>query len=174
MATTCCEVTWLKQLLTDLNVSHSQPVQLYCHNKAAIHIASNPVFHECTKHIEIDYHVMREKLQNGLIQTTHVSTNQQPTDLFTKALGQSQAEFLLGKLGILNIHSNLRGSVKDQTCKEREDQTIKESTPTQSAKSYPHNLQIQIEKEGNGYYSKCGLNNCRDSVPQPCIYKRTL
>jgi hypothetical protein len=62
MATTCCEVTWLKQLLTDLNVSHSQLVQLYCDNKAAIHIASNPVFHERTKHIEIDCHVVHEKL----------------------------------------------------------------------------------------------------------------
>jgi hypothetical protein len=184
MATTCCEVTWLKQLLTDLNVSHSQPVQLYCDNKAAIHIASNPVFHERTKHIEIDCHVVREKLQNGLIQTEHISTNQQPADLFTKALGQSQAEFLLGKLGVLNIHSNLRESVKDQTSKGSIDQTIKESTPTQSAKSYPHNQpptqsaksyphnqQIQIEKEANGYDNKCGLNNCRDSVPQPCIYK---
>ena len=64
--------------------------------------------------------------------------------------------------------------VKVQTCKESEDQTIKESTPTQSAKSYPHNQQIQIEKEANGYDNKCGLNNCRDSIPQPCIYKRTL
>uniref|UniRef100_A0A2N9HUI6 CCHC-type domain-containing protein n=1 Tax=Fagus sylvatica TaxID=28930 RepID=A0A2N9HUI6_FAGSY len=192
MATTCCEVTWLKQLLTDLNVSHLQPVQLYCDNKAAIQLHSlnaqnilrNPVFHERTKHIEIDCHVVREKLQNGLIQTEHVSTNQQPADLFTKALGQSQAEFLLGKLGVLNIHSNLRGSVKDQTGKGSVDQTIKESTPTQSAKSYPHNQpptqsaksyphnqQIQIEKEANGYDNKCGLNNCRDSVPQPCIYK---
>ena len=74
--------------------------------------------------------------------------------------------------------------VKDQTGKGSEDQTIKESTPTQSAKSYPHNQpptqsaksyphnqQIQIEKEANGYDNKCGLNNCRDSVPQPCIYK---
>ena len=74
--------------------------------------------------------------------------------------------------------------VKDQTGKESEDQPIKESTPTQSAKSfphnqlptqlaksYPHNQQIQIEKEGNGYDNKYGLNNHRDSVPQPCIYK---
>jgi hypothetical protein len=132
MATTCCEVTWLKQLLTYLNVSHSQPVQLYCDNKAAIHIASNPVFHERTKHIEIDCHVVREKLQNGLIQTEHVSTNQQPADLFTKALGQSQAEFLLGKLGVLNIYSNLKGSVKDQTGKESEDQTIAHQPNQQS------------------------------------------
>uniref|UniRef100_A0A2N9I0I1 Reverse transcriptase Ty1/copia-type domain-containing protein n=1 Tax=Fagus sylvatica TaxID=28930 RepID=A0A2N9I0I1_FAGSY len=138
MATTCCEVTWLKQLLTDLNVSHSQPVQLYCDNKAAIHIASNPVFHERTKHIEIDCHVVREKLQNGLIQTEHISTNQQPADLFTKALGQSQAEFLLGKLGVLNIHSNLRESVKDQTS------SLKSPATFQNIQNGSGNLSLDI------------------------------
>ena len=51
MATTC-ELVWLLQLLKDLNVNHSKPELLYCDNQAAIHIAANPVLHECTKHIE--------------------------------------------------------------------------------------------------------------------------
>ena len=51
MATTC-ELVWLLQLLKDLNVNHSKPALLYCDNQAAIHIATNPVLHERTKHIE--------------------------------------------------------------------------------------------------------------------------
>ena len=58
MATTCCEITWLQYILRDLNVKHEQPAKLFYDNKAVIHIASNPVFHEQTKHIKIDYHVM--------------------------------------------------------------------------------------------------------------------
>jgi hypothetical protein len=49
IASTCCEITWLKQLLADLYISHSQLTKLYYDKKAAIHIASNPVYHEKTK-----------------------------------------------------------------------------------------------------------------------------
>ncbi|KAL6185670.1 hypothetical protein ACLB2K_041800 [Fragaria x ananassa] len=112
MATTCCEITWLQNILKDLNVCQAQPVKLYCDNQAAIHIASNPVYHESTKHIEIDCHVVREKVQNGFIRTAHIRTKDQPADLFTKPLSSTQFDTLLGKLNVINIHFNLRGSVK--------------------------------------------------------------
>ena len=67
LATTTCELQWLSYLLQDLHLPLSQPATLYCDNKSTLQIASNQVFHECTKHIKIDCHVVREKLNYGLI-----------------------------------------------------------------------------------------------------------
>lgn len=67
LASSACEVKWLIYLLKDLGVTHSSPAMLYCDNKGVLHIVVNPVFHERTKHIEIDCHLVKEKLQLGLI-----------------------------------------------------------------------------------------------------------
>jgi hypothetical protein len=64
MAATTCELTWLRCLFKDLQVP-LKPITLFCDNQAALHIAANPVYHKRTKHIEIDCHVVREKIQAG-------------------------------------------------------------------------------------------------------------
>lgn len=98
MAITICEVVWLLQFLKDLNVDHSKLALLYCNNQAAIHIVANPMFHERTKHIEIDFHLIREKIQDGKIKTFHISSGHQIVDLFTKPLGFPIYSRLLGKM----------------------------------------------------------------------------
>ncbi|KAK3012732.1 hypothetical protein RJ639_009565 [Escallonia herrerae] len=105
MAVTTCELTWLKSFLLSLGVHHDRPMRLFCDNQTALHIASNPVFHERTKHIEIDCHYVREQLLAGNISTAHVLTAQQVADIFTKALGRHQFHYLCDKFGIQNLHA---------------------------------------------------------------------
>ena len=58
---------WIRQLLMEVGIKTSVPAKLWCDNQAIMHITSNLVFHERTKHIEIDCHFVRDKIQLGLI-----------------------------------------------------------------------------------------------------------
>jgi len=104
MTSTCCEVIWLRTLFQDLQVP-PQTALLYYDSKAALHIAANHVYHERTKHIDIDCHVVRKKIQLGILRTFHVSSKHQLADIFTKALGFSLFYPLISKISLHNIYS---------------------------------------------------------------------
>ena len=86
MTKSISEIMWLHQILEEVGIKTLVPTKLWCDNQTALHIASNPIFHERTKHIEIDCHFICEKMQLGLISIGYVKIGEQLGDIFTKAL----------------------------------------------------------------------------------------
>ena len=100
-----CEALWITRILRELRCPVSSPVRLFCDNKSAISIAHNPVQHDRTKHIEIDRHFIKEKLESGRFCTPYVPSADQRADIFTKGLHAPRFEELCDKLGVENIHA---------------------------------------------------------------------
>nr|GEW77790.1 hypothetical protein [Tanacetum cinerariifolium] len=112
MASTVSEVLWVRWLLSELRIDTSSPTLLFCDNQAARHIATNPVFHERTKHVEMDCYFVRERVDSKEIVPMHISSKLQIADLLTKGLTAHQLQLLLGKISIINLHANLEAECR--------------------------------------------------------------
>lgn len=98
------EISWLVNLLAEFQAKQTKSVASFCDSEAAIHIANNSIFHERTKHVELDCHIVRDRIVSGLIKTLHINTEQQLADVFTKPLYPSQFKYLLGKMALKSIY----------------------------------------------------------------------
>ncbi|WMV56772.1 hypothetical protein MTR67_050157 [Solanum verrucosum] len=95
------ELIWLHRLFTELTIPSIGPSLVYCDSHAALHIAKNPVFYERTKHIEVDCHFVRSKLQEGLISLHHINNCDQLADILTKALTGIKHTTMINKLAVV-------------------------------------------------------------------------
>jgi hypothetical protein len=105
MAHTTCELTWLRIILQEFGLLVQGSTPFYCDNQVAIHIVSNPVFQERTKHIEVDCHFIHSKVESKDIITPFVPSGSQLANIFTKALPKNAIDSICNKLGVIDIYS---------------------------------------------------------------------
>ena len=100
LADTVAELTWLETLLRELRVPMKLVLTLWCDNLGAMYLSANPVFHARTKHVEVDFHFVREKVAQGKLSVQFISTHDQIADVFTKPLSSERFLFLKSKLRV--------------------------------------------------------------------------
>ncbi len=91
------------------------PIIIYYDNINSILLANNPIYHARTKHIEVHYHFIREKVLTREINLIHVNIKDQVVDIFTKALGINKLKRFRKMLGVLEVDLSLRGNVENSS-----------------------------------------------------------
>ena len=105
MAHGICELLWIRNILKDMGIDYEKPMNLHCDNKAAIEIAQNPVQHDRTKHVEIDHHFIKEKLDQKIINFPFFKSENQLADILTKAVSGKVFHSIIDKLGMIDIYA---------------------------------------------------------------------
>ena len=100
MANATAEVIWVESLLDELGIVLNQSPCLWCDNLGATYLSANPVFHARAKHIEIDFHFVRERVAKKQLQVRLIGSKDQLADGFTKALSSIKFEDFKGNLNL--------------------------------------------------------------------------
>jgi histone deacetylase 1/2 len=103
LANATAEVMWIQTLLMELGIPAPRAAKLWCDNIGAKYLSANPVFHARTKHIEVDYHFVRERVARKLLDIEFVSTKDQVADGFTKPLLVRQLEMFKSNLNLMRL-----------------------------------------------------------------------
>ncbi|RVW96171.1 Retrovirus-related Pol polyprotein from transposon RE1 [Vitis vinifera] len=100
VATTTVELSWVQSLLGELRVSLPKLLVIHCDNVDATYLCANLVFHSCMKHISIDFHFLRDKVDQGSLIVFYISSGDQFADTVTKLLSYTRFEQLHSKIGV--------------------------------------------------------------------------
>lgn len=101
-ANNCNQIIWMKQMLKDIGIKFDEPVVIHCDNTSTVSMSKNLVLHSKTKHIEIKYHVVREKVAEKEVRLEYISTKEQIADIFIKPLPKDTFVYLRGMIGVMS------------------------------------------------------------------------
>ena len=108
VASTTTEMQWLISLLHELGFKSTTLPTIFCDNLSATNYSANPIFHSRMKHLALDFHFVREKVQDGSIRVTHINGDDQLADALTKPLSSQRFHTLTSKIGLISRSSILR------------------------------------------------------------------
>ena len=103
------EVLWVRKLLSEIGFPTQEASKIMCDNKAIIQISENPVQHDRTKHVEVDRHFIKEKLEANIISLPFVRSENQLADILTKVVNERTLNKCLDKLNFGNPTIQLEG-----------------------------------------------------------------
>ena len=150
-AVTTIEIIWLQSLLKELGIFlHHKPV-LWCDNIGATYLSTNPFFHARTKHIEIDFHFVRDKVASRSLDIWFLSSKDQTANISTKPLVSARFALLHDKLNVHSLLLSLQGRVKDNC----EHSKFKQSPTADKARD---SSQVQIQDTDKDRNTFCNSN----------------
>ena len=101
MSSATCKAVWLRRILEDIGEKQTEPTKVHCDNQSAVKLEHNPVYHARTKHIELQHHFIREKIESKKIKLIYCNTSDNVADIFTKHVGKIHFEIFKHKLGVV-------------------------------------------------------------------------
>ena len=119
LANIAADISWICKLLVDVGLQLPCPPKIWCDNISAISLAKNPIFHARTKHVEIDYHYIREKVLSKAVSVHFISTQAQIANICTKSLSKTRFHLLRDKLSLHTPQFSLRGDNKGSIAKDK-------------------------------------------------------
>jgi histone deacetylase 1/2 len=102
LANAMAEMMWVQKLLQELRVPHPPTARLWCDNLSAKYLSANPIFHARTKHIEIDFHFVRERVAQKLLDIRFISIGDQLVDGFTKPMYEAKMKVFRFNLNLVS------------------------------------------------------------------------
>jgi histone deacetylase 1/2 len=102
LANATAEIIWVQSILAELGVPQPKVACLWCDNLGATYLSANPVFHARTKNIEVDFHFVRERVANKLLDVRFIPSGDQVVDGFTKPLPVKQLEGFKWHLNLMS------------------------------------------------------------------------
>lgn len=102
------ELVWIRQLLSDLDYPHEEPVPLHIDSQSAIRLIKNPEFHRRTKHVDIRFHYIRDKFNDNTLIPEYVKSDEQCADFLTKPLAKNKFHNLIKLIGMVKYDKALK------------------------------------------------------------------